>query len=120
MVPENWQKAFSDAQNVQSLGGGCVDWVTVTSKVQLAVCPSLDCALTATDVVPTGKLLPEGGLPVTVTGATPPDVVALYVTTTGDPFCDTTDLFAGHVTVSGPGGGGGGGAEPTVAVTWTV
>jgi hypothetical protein len=37
---------------------------------------------------------------VTVTGATPPDVVAVYVTMTGNPFDETTVLFAGHVMVS--------------------
>ena len=43
----------------------------------LAVCPSLDLALTCTDVVPTGKGLPDAGDPLTVIGATPPDVATL-------------------------------------------
>ena len=51
--------------------------VTVTENPQLAVCPSVDFALTCTGVVPTGKLLPDGGVPVTVIGATPPDVVTV-------------------------------------------
>jgi hypothetical protein len=33
--------------------------------------------VTCTGVVATGKLLPDAGEPVTVTGATPPDVLAL-------------------------------------------
>jgi hypothetical protein len=52
-------------------------YVTVTVKLQLAVWPSLDRAVTATDVAPTGNALPDAGFPVTVTGATPPAVVAL-------------------------------------------
>ena len=51
--------------------------VTVTENPQLAVWLSLDLAVTVTAVVPTGKELPEAGVPVTVTGATPPEVVAL-------------------------------------------
>jgi len=51
--------------------------VTVTEKPQLAVCPSVEVAVTVTGVVPTGKLLPDAGEPLTDTGATPPEVVAL-------------------------------------------
>jgi hypothetical protein len=51
--------------------------VTVTVKLQVAVCPSLERAVTETVVVPTAKLLPDAGVPVTVTGAKPPEVVTL-------------------------------------------
>jgi hypothetical protein len=74
--------------------------VTVTVNPQVAVCPSLDRAVTVTGVVPTGKLLPDAGEPLTVTGATPPDVVAVYVTTTADPFEELTVILAGQVTTS--------------------
>jgi len=57
--------------------GAVAVYVTVTAKPQVACCPSLDCALTCTGVVPTGKLLPDAGEPVTVTGWMPPDVVTL-------------------------------------------
>ena len=67
----------------------------------MAVWPSLDLAVTVTAVVPTGKRLPDAGVPVTVIGATPPDVVTLYVTATADPFDEATVLLAGQVTVSG-------------------
>ena len=39
--------------------------VTVTGKLQLAVCPSLDFAFTCTVVVPTGNRLPDAGFPLT-------------------------------------------------------
>ena len=56
-------------------GGGGAEYVTVTENPQVAVCPSLDRAVACTGVMPTGKLLPDAGEPVTVTGATPPDVL---------------------------------------------
>ena len=66
-------------ETVLFAGHVTVNWrTTVTVNVQLAVCPSLDVAVTVTVVVPTGKLLPDAGVPVTATGATPPDVVTLY------------------------------------------
>ena len=52
-------------------------YVTVTENVHQEVWPSLDCALTLTDVVPTGNALPEAGFPVIEIGATPPSVVAV-------------------------------------------
>ena len=54
-----------------------VEYVTVIVKPQVAVCPSFERAVTVTFVVPTGKLLPEAGDPLTVIGATPPEVVAV-------------------------------------------
>ena len=51
--------------------------MTVTVKLHLEVCPSLDFAFTCTVVVATGNMLPDAGVPDTVTGATPPSVVAL-------------------------------------------
>ena len=69
------QKPYSHAQKVQSPDGGAGEYVTVTVNEQLAVWPSLDRAVTCTAVVPSGKLLPDAGEPVTVTGATPPDVL---------------------------------------------
>jgi len=56
--------------------GGCVS-LTVAVKLQVAVCPSPDLAVTCTVVVPTENMLPDAGFPDTVTGATPPEVVAL-------------------------------------------
>jgi hypothetical protein len=62
---------------VDGAGGGAPGvYVTVTENPQVAVCPSLDRAVITTGVVPTGKLLPEAGVPLTVTGGLPPDVLA--------------------------------------------
>ena len=60
-------------------GGGAADAevVTVAVKLHQELCPSLDRAFTFTLVVPTGNRLPDAGVPDTVTGATPPSVVAL-------------------------------------------
>ena len=49
----------------------------MTVKPQLACWPSLEVAVTDTDVVPTGNRLPYAGVPTTVMGATPPDVVTV-------------------------------------------
>jgi hypothetical protein len=76
----------------------------------------LDRAVTGTVVVPTGNRAPDAGLPLTVTGATPPDVVAVYVTATGDPVADTTDMLDGHETTSL----GGAVTVPAVMFTCTV
>jgi hypothetical protein len=57
-------------------GGGGVK-VTVTENPQLAVWLSFDLAVTATAVVPTANKLPDAGVPVTVTGAAPPEDVTL-------------------------------------------
>ena len=51
--------------------GGNVATGNILSTVQLV----FGGAVTCTGVVPTGKLLPDAGEPVTVTGATPPDVL---------------------------------------------
>ena len=85
----------------------------MTEKPQLAVWPSLEFAVTDTGVVPTGNELPEAGEPVTVTGATPPDVVAEYVTTTGDPDEDVVEIFAGQLRSNA------GICDPEVAATFT-
>jgi hypothetical protein len=61
-------------------------YVTVIVKPHLATWPSLDWAVTLTLVVPTAKANPDTGSVVIVTGAIPPDVVALKFTTTGPPF----------------------------------
>ena len=46
--------------------------MTVTVKLQLFVWPSCDCAFACTVVVvPTAKLLPDGGVTVSVTGGFP-------------------------------------------------
>ncbi len=47
--------------------GGSVSPITVTVNVQLTAKPAASFAVQVTDVVPTGKLLPEGGVQVTVT-----------------------------------------------------
>jgi hypothetical protein len=60
-----------------SCDGGGDEEVTVTVKLHQELCPSLDFAFTSTLVVPTGKRLPDAGKYSTVTGATPPSVVAL-------------------------------------------
>ena len=75
MVPVKAHTPFSFAQNVQALDP--LVYVTVTEKLQRALWPSLDCAVTLTVVVPTGNAVPEAGLPVIEMGATPPVVVAL-------------------------------------------
>jgi hypothetical protein len=77
--------------------------VTVTVKLQLAVCPSAERAVTETDVAPTGNRLPDEGLLLTTTGATPPDVVGVKLTATEEPSGDATVEFAGHETASGVG-----------------
>src|SRR6185369_9056514 len=46
--------------------------VTVTENPQVAVWPSLDRAVTVTEVVPSGNEVPEAGFPVTETVPTPP------------------------------------------------
>jgi len=75
-VPLNAHVPPSFAQTVQVVDPPPVE-VTVTENPQVAVWLSLDRAVTVTDVGgPTGNRLPEAGLPVTETGATPPEVVA--------------------------------------------
>ena len=81
--------------------------MTVTENAQLTVCESDDRAIAVTNVVPTAKRLPDTGDKLIVTGASPPEAVALYVTGIGDPFDEGTDMFAGHEIVSVGGGGGG-------------
>jgi hypothetical protein len=65
--------------------------------------------------VPTGNRLPDAGAPLTVTGATPPDVVALYVTATGEPFDDACVMLLGHLTTSV-----GGATVTELMVSWTL
>ena len=45
---------------------------TVMLNTHVAVCPQASLAVQVTVVVPTGKVLPEGGLQTTVTGGQPP------------------------------------------------
>ena len=78
--------------------GGVYD--TITQNPQFAVCPSPDCAVTDTGVDPTGKLLPDAGEPLHVTGATPPEVDTVYVTTTGCPSDEEAEILDGQVTTS--------------------
>ena len=59
-MPEKAQNWPSAAQKVQLPDGG--EKVTATVKLQLVFCPSVDAALACTVVVPTEKLLPDGGL----------------------------------------------------------
>ena len=46
--------------------------LTVTVKLQLVLLPQLSVAVQVTVVVPGGKVLPLGGLQLTVTGPQPP------------------------------------------------
>ena len=56
-----------DGKKYSGAGGS-----TVTVKLQVAVWPQASLAVQVTVVVPTGKVLPLGGLQVTVTGGQPP------------------------------------------------
>jgi hypothetical protein len=80
---------------------------SVTENWQLAVrTPSV--ALQLTMVVPTGKLVPDAGLHVMVTGGVPPLAMGpAKVTTWVDPVTFSTRMFGGAVSSRlGTGGGG--------------
>ena len=69
-------------------------------NTQVAVCPQASLAVQVTVVVPTGKVLPEGGLQTTVTGGQPPLVVgAKFTIAPAGPLAVMT-LFDGQVIAS--------------------
>ena len=85
--------------------------VTTTVVAHVATVAAASFAVQSTAVEPTGKRDPDAGEQLVLTGVTPPEVVALNVTTTDDPFHDVA-LGAGHMIVSGLLSG----AEPAISV----
>jgi hypothetical protein len=86
---------------------------TKTDVVQLEDSPLASAAEQLTEVVPPLNKLPDGGVQLSVTGATPPVVVGeLKLTDTGLPSTDCASTLAGQVTVSWGIGGGGGSVGP--------
>jgi hypothetical protein len=82
---------------VTDVRGGAV---TVTLKLQDAVCRLTSTALHVTPVDPIGKLTPLGGMHVVVIGAVPPAAIGgAYVTGTGCPVGDGSVCAAGHIRV---------------------
>src|SRR5262245_12702761 len=79
---------------------------TVTVKVQRSVRCIASVATQADVELPSGKLEPDGGVHVTVTGATPPVTVGAGNVTVAFRLVVRTDWFAGHATL-GPSAGGG-------------
>jgi hypothetical protein len=75
---------------------------TVTEKLQVALLPESSVAVHVTVVMPTGKVLPLGGLHVTVgLGSQLSVALALKVTTAPLPPVQSVTMSAGHVTVGG-------------------
>jgi hypothetical protein len=97
---------MSTAVDVFGVGAGLgvgllvVEAMTTTVVEHVAVAPTLSLAEHSTDVEPTGKSEPDAGEQPALTGATPPDVVGLNVTATGEPLNDVA-VGAGHMMVSG-------------------
>lgn len=84
-------------------------FVTVTATPQEADCCTASFAVHVTEVVLTGKFVPEAGVQVVVTGAFPPVVVgAAKETATALPSIDCAETGAGHAIVKVSVGGGGG------------
>jgi hypothetical protein len=97
----------------------------VTENVHAALAPTLSVALHVTVVEPRVKVLPEAGVQLLVTGATPPDEVGAVNVTATDAFGVPAVTFAGHVNVSagtgvGIGEGPPGGVAPQPAATMTI
>ena len=75
--------------------------VTVTFKLQEAVCCLASRAVHTTLFEPTGKFDPLGGVQLTVSGAEPPVAVGLPKSTaTGLPLSDSTLFAAGQLICS--------------------
>lgn len=82
---------------VTDVRGGAV---TVTLKLQDAVCCLASRALHVTRVAPIGYVTPLGGVHVVVIGAVPPAARGdAYVTAIGSPLADAIVWAAGHISV---------------------
>jgi hypothetical protein len=80
---------------------------TVTVKVHDPFRDSESAASHVTVVVPFANSVPEPGVQVTVTGACPSTGVgeSKFAVGCGCPWCASSEIFAGHVTVGGLGTG---------------
>jgi hypothetical protein len=95
-------------EQFNTIGGQTPPEVTVTVKPQTLLLPQASTAVQVTEVTPGGKVLPLGGLQVSVSGAQPPLAVLVKKTTVLDavqPVFVTTTLDEQFRTIGGQVGG---------------